>query len=341
MRILIDINHPGQIHLFKNAVREWENHGHEVLMVVRDKDVTIDLVKAYGIRFMMGTARRAGYLNLLIELFRKSALLISVCKQFKPDVCLSLGSPPAAWAAKYYGIPHIAFDDTEHSLEQYYLFAPFTPAICTPSCFKRELGSKQYRYPGYHELAYLHPSRFRPDPQVLALAGLKENETFSVVRFVSWEATHDIGQHGFSYDGKRQLVEQLRERGRVIITSEAPLTSEFEQYRLQVAPHHIHDLLYYSSLYIGEGATMASEAAMLGIPSIYVNSITAGTIEEQERYGLVYRLPGEKEAIAKAMSLLGDSGTRAEHQSRRERMLTDKIDVTDWMVNFVERYVGV
>ncbi len=35
-------------------------------------------------------------------------------------------------------------------------------------------------------------------------------------------------------------------------------------------------LLAYATLFIGEGATMASECAVLGTPAIYVNSLQLG-----------------------------------------------------------------
>ena len=35
-------------------------------------------------------------------------------------------------------------------------------------------------------------------------------------------------------------------------------------------PAHAHTLLSYSSRYVGEGASMAKEAAVLGVPSVYV-----------------------------------------------------------------------
>ena len=50
----------------------------------------------------------------------------------------------------------------------------------------------------------------------------------------------------------------------------------------------MHDALAHCSLFISEGATMVSECAMLGVPSIYINSLTAGTIEKQKEKGLIY-----------------------------------------------------
>ena len=55
-----------------------------------------------------------------------------------------------------------------------------------------------------------------------------------------------------------------------------------------------------SELYIGEGGTMASEAAVLGIPSIFVNSLELGYLNELEKkYGLVFNFSDSKKAIGK------------------------------------------
>ena len=337
MRLLIDINHPGQVHLFKHAARAWTQRGDAVLFVARDKDVTIALLEEYRLPYERGPTRRRGLAGMLLELFSKSVFLFGVGRRFRPDIVLSLGSPAAAWAATALRVPHLAFEDTEHSTEQYLLYAPFTRWIATAVCFRRELGRKQLRYAGYHELAYLHPLRFTAVAALPASLGLKPTQRYVIVRFVSWEASHDHGHSGFSAAGKRRLIELLAARARVIITSEQTLPAELESYRLPTSPGRMHDLLAGAALYIGEGATMASEAAMLGVPAIYVNSLGAGTIDEQQAYGLVYHLPAEAAAIERALALLDDPNTAAEHQRRRARMLSEKIDVTAWMISTIDR----
>lgn len=337
MRLLIDINHPGQVHLFKHAARAWLARGDAVLFVARDKDVTIALLEEYALPYVRGPSRRHGLLGLLRELFSKTARLLSIGRGFKPDIVLSLGSPAAAWAATLLRAPHFAFEDTEHSIEQFVLYAPFTRWIATAVCFKRDLGRKQLRYPGYHELAYLHPERFTPDARVPVALGIDAPPPYVLVRFVSWEASHDLGHSGFSAAGKRQLMAMLEARARVIITSEQALPAELEHLRLPTSPGRMHDLLAGAALYIGEGATMASEAAMLGVPAVYVNSLPAGTIDEQQAYGLVYHLPDEAAAIACAVALLDDPDSLAEHQRRRARMLSEKCDVTAWMLETIDR----
>lgn len=337
MRLLIDINHPGQVHLFKHAARAWLARGDAVLFVARDKDVTLALLDEYALPYRRGPRRGRGLVGLLRELFSKTAFLISEGRRFRPHIVLSLGSPAAAWAATWLRVPHLAFEDTEHSTEQYLLYAPFTRWIATAVCFRRELGRKQLRYAGYHELAYLHPQRYVPDATVPVSLGLAPGARYVIVRFVSWEASHDLGHSGFSAAGKRRLLEALAARARVIITSEQALPAELEQYRLPTSAGRIHDVLAGAALYIGEGATMASEAAMLGVPSVYVNSLGAGTIDEQQAYGLVYHLPDEAAAIERAVALLDAPHTASEHQQRRARMLADKIDVTAWMMSTIDR----
>ena len=71
---------------------------------------------------------------------------------------------------------------------------------------------------------------------------------------------------------------------------------------MKIPKSKIHDLLYYATMYIGEGASMASEAAVLGTPSIYINPLRLGYLDELEKkYGLVYNIPNPKKAIQKAI----------------------------------------
>ena len=103
------------------------------------------------------------------------------------------------------------------------------------------------------------------------------------------------------------MVRELSRHGRVLITSESELPKEFEKYRINIRPEKIHDLLYYSSMYVGEGATMATEAGILGTPSIYISSLTGtmGNFEELgEKYGLVYSFKNLNSALFKINELL-------------------------------------
>ena len=337
MNILIDISHPAHVHFFRHAARIWQEHGNKVKFVARNKEITFQLLNEYGIPYQGLSTIRKGLGGLAIEMAEHQSKLAGVARKFKPDVMLNIGGTFIAHVGRLMGIKTVVFTDTESALLSNRITFPFATWICTPSAYMNDLGAKQVRYQGYHELAYLHPNRFTPDPRALQESGLVKNEPYYLLRFVSWGAAHDVGQAGLTSEDKITLVNGLLEHGKVLITSESPLPASLEQYKVQISPTRIHDLLAFSSMYIGEGTTMASEAAMLGVPAIYINTRVDGYVNElSQKYSLIYHYQQSKPAVEKAIQLAGTENLSTMHQENHARMLADKIDVTAWMVDFVE-----
>ncbi|WFS62728.1 DUF354 domain-containing protein [Pseudodesulfovibrio thermohalotolerans] len=327
MRLLIDVNHPGQVHLFTPLAQRIIGEDGAVFITARDKDVTRKLLEAGKLPFAMCSTRKGGMVSLLWELLVKTRAIVKRAREFRPEAIVSLGSPPAAWASRILGVPHIALEDTEHSTEQALLYLPFTRYVLTSTAFRRDLGKKQLRYKGFHELAYLHPSVFAPDEAVISSLGLSATRPFSVARFVSWQATHDLGRRGMSNSEKVALVDRLSSFGKVVLTSEAPLSRELRSKCVVVPPESIHHVLAFARLYVGEGATMASESAMLGVPAIYTNPLSAGTLEAQERYGLLYRQSDFGSALELIDFVMHEENNQ-KYQGLRREMLSDMDDLT-------------
>ncbi len=339
MRILIDIGHPGHVHFFKHFIWEMEKRGDEILLTARDKEVAIQLLNLYKFDYLKIGSPKTGSIHLIREWIERDFKILQAARNFRPDILLGIGNPSIAHVATVVRKPAIIFTDTEHARFGNSITFPFASSICTPSCYRDDIGQKQIRYNGYHELAYLHPNQFAPNPAVLAELGLAEGDPFIIVRFVSWQASHDVGHHGIR--DKVGLVKALEQYGRVIITSEGVLPPELEEYRMRVSPEKLHDLLYYATLYVGEGATTASECAVLGTPSIYVSSLvgTMGNfIELEENYGLMYSFTDGNAALSKAIEILKDSSSKEQWRGKQKRLLEDKIDVTAFMIWFVESY---
>ncbi|OGO23657.1 MAG: hypothetical protein A2144_01450 [Chloroflexi bacterium RBG_16_50_9] len=343
MKILVKIGHPAHVHFFKHFVWNAEKAGHQVLICATDKDVALKLLEAYRFKYIRVNVSGNTPLGKMVSLLKADYRLWRIARKFDPDILTGICSVEAAHVSVLLRKPCIIFDDTAHARVQYHLYAPFADVICSPSCFEKNLGKKQVRYDGCHELAYLHPNYFKADPSVLGELGLTENDKFIILRFVSWQAIHDIGLHGFDLHTKRRLVEELGKYARVFITSEGPLPDEFEKYRITIPAEKILDLLFYASLYIGEGATMASESAVLGTPTIYFNPLSLGYLEEEEeRYGLVYNFSNVKssqgQVVEKALELIRRDNLKEEWRARSKRFLRDKIDVTRFMIDFIENY---
>jgi predicted glycosyltransferase len=340
VRILFNMGHPGQFHLFKHAIRLLEKNGHACRITCIRKDVLLALLDAGGYRYTVIGSFSSTLLGKMIEQILIEARLYREVRDFAPDILVGgTGSVAVAHVGTLARIPSVVFDDTEHARIEHTLLDPFVSTLCTPSCYRGDIGERQVRYNGYHELAYLHPAYFTPDITVLSEIGLASGDPFIVVRFVSWDASHDIGHHGIL--DRAGLVKALEPYGRVLITSEGPLPPEFEKYRIRLSPEKMHDLLSFARLYIGEGATMASEAALLGTPSLLVSSLvgTMGNFLELEKtYDLMYSFSDGGSALKMALDILSDPDSKRVWAKKRERLLEDKIDVTAFIVWFIENY---
>jgi len=335
MNILFDINHPAHVHLFKNAIRILESQGHHVFITARDKDVTLPLLNSCGFRYQTLSKAHKGIIGLGWELLLRQFRLLPILLKNHVQVCVSVTGACSVHVCKVLAIPTLVFYDTEHATLQNKITVPFATYFFTPQSFIGRWGKNHLTYNSLHDLAYLHPKYFQPAPDIYQLLGISEQEKFVIIRFVSWQAAHDIGQKGMSLDLKRQVIEICQQYARVFIVSETPLPPEFELFRCPLPADKIHDALAFATLYIGEGGSMATEAAVLGTPAIFISSLTAGVFEELEsKYELMYSFtPQQLTPITESIeSLLKNTLSKNEWQIKRERLLHEKIDLSDWMV---------
>jgi hypothetical protein len=275
----------------------------------------------------------------LLEIFKRDLQVYKLQKKYDIDIIMGVGDMFGAHVSRFTRAKSIVFTDTEHAKLINSITFPFADKICTPSCFKQKIGNKQIKYNGYHELAYLHPNYFTPNPSVLKELGLAEDDKFIIIRFVSWGASHDIKEYGIK--NKLEFVQELEKYGRVLITSESSLGPDFEKYMIKISPEKIHDLLYYSKLFIGESPTMTTESAILGTPAICVSSWACDCgnfVDLSSNYGLIYCYKDEKLAANKAVELL-KFDNKTKWINKRNKLLRDKIDVTSFMVDFIENQV--
>lgn len=317
--------------------------GHELLVVSRNKEMEHALLNLYGIPFITRGKGKSGFISKLLYLVYADTKLLWISKKYKVDLFLNFLHPYPSQVAKMLGKVSLVFGDTEHAKLHHKLTLPYATKIFTPGCYKIDLGVKQTRFKSYMELAYLHPKYFTPNPSVLNLLGISENEKYVIIRFVSWQAVHDFGFSGLTLENKIKAVEKLSKYARVFISSEGALPSDFEKYRLNIPFNRMHDVLYYSALSFGESGTMSSEAAVLGTPSVYINSNDLGYLNEQQlKYGLVFNFSNsetdQQAAINKAIEILKEENSKKDFHIRREQLLNDCIDTTEFMVDEVLKY---
>jgi predicted glycosyltransferase len=242
---------------------------------------------------------------------------------------MGIGEPGVAHVSKLIGAESIVFTDTEHATLPNAIAFPFAKRICTPDCYWDDIGPKQIRYPGYHELAYLHP--------VLNDAGLSNDDQLVILRLNAWQAAHDVGDSGLA-DVEAAIADLEATGATVVITSEPDLPADLSEYTIDIPLHRMHDLLYYADALVGESATMAAEAAVLGTPAVFISSSRRGYTDEMEsKYGLVSTFDGpdrQRRGIERAVEILTDYD-QSVWDERRQRLLDDKIDTTMFILQQV------
>jgi len=334
MNVLFNISHPAHVHLFKNTIKQLFEKGHGVTVVSRQKEFTTQLLNQYNIPHTILSQKGKGLSGLAKELFEQQIKLSKIIQQQSIDLMIQMNGIFNAPVGKILAIPTLAFSDTENDKWANLISFHLSKHVFFPTCFNHQKGGnwkKQIHYPGYHELAYLSP-KYVKEPIV-------PQEKF-VVRFVGWEAGHDMGENGLSASQKIEIVRRLNQYGTVYISSEKKIPESISQFAYSCHPSEMHDLIKQCKMIVGESATMTSEAACLGIPAIYIANTGRGyTTEQDQKYGLIkhYQL-NEWEKICRQLESWASKDINDQWQEKRWHMLAHKIEVTDWMVDLIENY---
>ena len=347
MNILFHINHPAQYHLFKNVISRLKNEKHSVLIISRNKDVLTQLLHNDGVEFINTTHqtdRESNLFSLLINFILQYRKVKKCCKAFQPDLMLGT-SFTLPWISRKLKVPFLNFVEDDAQIIPLYakISFPFSSQVITPHvCQLGKWNKKKIGYNGYHELAFLRPEHFKPSKAIASKYINLESKNF-LLRFTAFNAHHDYGKRGIELKTAKKIVDYLQQQGNVIISSEKRLDSTFDKYHLSINPNDIHHVMAQCTLIVGDSQSMAMEAACLGVPSIRLNDY-AGRISVLEEVEKIYHLThsfsiNEKDTFFQQIKLLAEDPEISNiYKLRKNRMLSDKIDVSDFMYWIIIKY---
>lgn len=343
MKILIGMHHPKQFWMFKYLIEEGKKRGWEFRILISEKDVLENLLKSSGLDYIIIGKNQTTIVKKLIEFIKLVLKTLKYSREFDPDIFIGQAFPHLAIISALLKKPYIIFEDTEVVNWLHRITLPYSDFVITPNCFRKDFRKKHVRFNGYFELAYLHPKHFTPNPSILNDLGLSENDRFIIVRFSEMRAMHDIGHSDIDIKSKYQIINKLRKYGQIFISSESPLPKKLEKMNLKASPEKIHDILHYATMFFGESGTMATEAGILGTPSIrcttHVGPNDCGNfIELEKKYGLMYSFKYPNMALKKAIELLGDDKLKNKWLKKSRKLIEEKIDVTEFMEKFIGDY---
>lgn len=346
MRVLVDLGHPAHFHLFRCTVEALRRQGHDVRVYARQKDCLAALLDAAGWEYTMPRRRRNKTWALGFEALGVLGQVLREASRRPFDLMVGT-SIVVAPAARLTGATSIVFNEDDADQVPLFSRLAYGPAHCiaTPRCLAYEVprhGSKHLTYQGYQELAYLHPNRFTPDPDIRQALGLRDGQPYFLVRLVALTAHHDGGEKGLSTEQARQVVQRLAPYGQVFVSQEGGLEKDLDVKALPTPSERIFDVLAMADMVVGDSQTIAAEAAVLGTPSLRCNTFVGrlSYLEELEhKYGLTVGIRPDcfSQVLNRIDQWLATPDLRDRWQARRQAMLNDCVDVTDWILDLLHR----
>lgn len=338
MRILIDVGHPAHVHFFKNLIWELRKTGHIVKITAVEKENTLDLLKKYNLDCEL-LGKYDTPLKKMVSLIIANYKLLRIAGFFKPDLLIGWGSPYICHVSTALRKKSVLILDNEPAIA-HKICIPFASMICTSISYQKDYGKKHFRYNSFEPIAYLHPLYFKPDNRILKEIGIND-EKFILIRMSAWDAIHDIGQKGFNFSDDEKFlnfITELEQYGKVFISFEGEVPEKFQKYQLKISPEKYHNILAFAALYIGEGASTAVEAVILGTPSIFVSSISLGFVNELHyEYNALDICNNYLEAKEIALEKLNDPKCREKQELIKQKIFDDKINMTQWLLNLIEK----
>jgi len=341
------LNHPAHYHLFKYTILDLKRLGHQCDIFIRPKDVLKRLLDKdetiYITLSNLEKNERRILFSSILGLMKKDFELAKYILKRKPD--LMIGTD---WAitnlGRIFNIPSLVFNEDDiFATPENKIFYPLAKNLVLPDCCDKGLWKqKRISYAGYHELAYLHPKRFNIDNEVIQ-NHFSSQKPYIIIRLVKLTASHDKGKRGLGFQLLDQIIEKYKDQFQILISFEREMNNKYLKYNYNFDPNLMHHFLAGAHLVIGDSQTMIAEAAVLGTPSIRFNDFVGklSYLEELEhKYGLTYGFKSnEKEKfLLKIEELLAISDLKNLWQTKLRNMYKDKIDVTAFMVWFIENY---
>jgi len=346
MKILIYLGHPAHFHLFKNTIRNLEEKGHKVFVLIKKKDILEDLLQRAGMDYLniLPEGRSDGKAGIALGVMKRDWRLFRFCLSNRPDLLMGT-SAEIGHVGTMLRIPSVNVNEDDAAVISTFckISYPWSTHVLSPRvCDNGKWEEKSIKYEGYHELAYLHPNHFTPSVEVVE-SYFPADKPYFLIRFARLTAHHDTGIKGISNDLAWKIIEILKPRGQVYITSERELDPEFEPYRMSINPLDIHHVMAFASLYIGDSQTMAAEAGVLGTPFVRFNDFVGrigylAELEDVYKLGFGIRPDDPEKLLSIVQELVNTDSLKNLFQERRQKMLEEKIDVARFMTWFVENY---
>lgn len=215
MNIGIFLGHPAHFHMLKHAAKAWAADGHKVFFAIKQKDILEQLLRDAGFDYtIIREGRGKGKISMMLSVMKMEWRMCKFLRHNNIDVLIGT---TLSFAARYIARkPVVVMNEDDAAVVPLYakIVYPFASNILAPVvCNNGKRDNQSTKYPGYHELAYLHPNHFTPDPKIVEAYGIDTSKPYFVMRFASLNAHHDSGIKGINTEIAQRLFDILEGSG--------------------------------------------------------------------------------------------------------------------------------
>lgn len=268
MNIHIDLLHPAHINLFKSLINKGsQEHNFIITCIDRGKVPKIAREEIKSVKIHVIGKHRGTKLSII---FQANVLrffqLFWFLRNKKIDVGLSFGSFLSGAIVRLKGKPFIHLnDDPERKINAFLENITCTERYLPPIVKEKR---KVKVFNALKEWAYLSPDYFTPKEDILS----KYNVSPKNYIFIREVSTGSLNYMSQDKNLIAAFADKMPKSLPVILSLEDKTTkNQYPDYWtiLEEPVNDIHSIIFYSSLVISSGDSMAREGAILGVPSIY------------------------------------------------------------------------
>ena len=334
MNIVIDIAHPAHINFFKLTAKRLSSEGHNVNLICLDRGKLSKIVEKEfpGLYIkIIGKHKGSKYSVIIDANIKRFFQLIKYLRYLRADIGLGVGSFNFGGVLKLMNRPNIQFDDDpERGLNTILKKLTATKLFFPPII---ESYGNINNFNALKEWAYLSPTYFTPDPEVLNEYGLKEKE-YIFIREIS---TGSLNYSNQKANILASISREFSKETKVIFSLENKKKLGYypDNWLLLKEPiNDIHSILYYSKCVISSGDSMAREGGLLGVPSIYcgLREMKANKILEEKEI-LFHLKPGD--VVPFVNDIILNNSYYQDQNTFRDNLLKEWVDVNEFIYDVV------
>jgi len=334
MRFLFYFVHPAKFHLFRYTINKLKER-HIVDIIINSKDVLEDLIKNEGWDYknIFPKGRNVSKKPSIIKSGIKFIITIVRLEKYlrhrdKYDVFVTDDALVVnGWLR---GIPSYLFNDNDiktikiNKILFYFCTNIISPATTNLGKFNK----KKISFRGNKAVAHLHPKYFTPSEVIINKYGFVKYN-YVILRISKLNATHDKKNSGIKDSDIKNLIERYNKKIKFIIITERELPSFFGRYIYPGKSYEIFHFLAFAKMLISDSGTMATEAAILGVPNILINKLAKyiGVHNELRDWGLQYYFDSYDIAISTIDKLLENKSVNEEWIVKKDNYLRNCDDL--------------